>query len=201
MSLITSSAPIHRCKEFKRCESWGKGQIKVRRPHLRWAGARGQLVQGGGAHRGQQEHFPGQPGGSHQDRVQQHYQGERGKLQPCDQEQVGRGLGQVLRHRHRPPRGPRGPPADLHWGQHGHPLVEEDQGRWRRSPGTLSGIKTVLSFYREIVIHDIPQLEKIDSDKNSWCACGHTKDNTLSVPCLPGLQYRFRVTAVTRYIV
>lgn len=42
------------------------------------------------------------------------------------------------------------------------------------------------------------QLEKMDSEKNSWCACGHTKDNTLSVPCLPGLQYRFRVTAVNR---
>ena len=38
----------------------------------------------------------------------------------------------------------------------------------------------------------------MDSEKNSWCACGHTKDNTLSVPCLPGLQYRFRVTAVNR---
>jgi len=42
------------------------------------------------------------------------------------------------------------------------------------------------------------QLEKMDSEKNSWCACGHTKDNTLSVPCVPGLQYRFRVTAVNR---
>ena len=40
----------------------------------------------------------------------------------------------------------------------------------------------------------------MDSEKNSWCACGHTKDNTLSVPCLPGLQYRFRVTAVNRCI-
>ena len=40
----------------------------------------------------------------------------------------------------------------------------------------------------------------MDSEKNSWCACGHTKENTLSVPCLPGLQYRFRVTAVNRLI-
>ena len=38
----------------------------------------------------------------------------------------------------------------------------------------------------------------MDSDKNSWCACGHTKENTLSVRCLPSLQYRFRVTAVNR---
>ena len=51
-----------------------------------------------------------------------------------------------------------------------------------------------------ILIFIIPnaQLEKMDSEKNSWCACGHTKDNTLSVPCVPGLQYRFRVTAVNR---
>ena len=51
-----------------------------------------------------------------------------------------------------------------------------------------------------VLIFIIPnaQLEKMDSEKNSWCACGHTKDNTLSVPCVPGLQYRFRVTAVNR---
>jgi len=42
------------------------------------------------------------------------------------------------------------------------------------------------------------QLEKLDSEKGSWCACGHTKENTLTVPCLPGHQYRFRVTAVNR---
>jgi len=42
------------------------------------------------------------------------------------------------------------------------------------------------------------QLEKIDNEKETWCACGHTKDNTLTVPCLPGLQYKFRVTAVNR---
>jgi len=42
------------------------------------------------------------------------------------------------------------------------------------------------------------QLEKIDNEKTSWCACGHTKDNTLTVSCLPGLQYRFRVSAVNR---
>ena len=49
-------------------------------------------------------------------------------------------------------------------------------------------------------LHDIPffQLEKTDNEKTSWCACGHTKDNTLTVACLPGLQYRFRVTAVNR---
>jgi len=42
------------------------------------------------------------------------------------------------------------------------------------------------------------QLEKMDNEKQSWCACGHTKENTLAVPCLPGLTYRFRVTAVNR---
>ena len=38
--------------------------------------------------------------------------------------------------------------------------------------------------------HSAPQLEKLDSEKGSWCACGHTKENTLTVPCLPGHQYR-----------
>jgi len=40
------------------------------------------------------------------------------------------------------------------------------------------------------------QLEKIDNEKNSWCACGHTKENQITVPALPGLTYQFRVTAV-----
>ena len=38
--------------------------------------------------------------------------------------------------------------------------------------------------------HSAPQLEKLDSEKGSWCACGHTEENTLTVPCLPGHQYR-----------
>lgn len=42
------------------------------------------------------------------------------------------------------------------------------------------------------------QLEKIDNEKNSWGACGHTKENTFTVPGLPGLTYQFRVTAVNR---
>jgi len=42
------------------------------------------------------------------------------------------------------------------------------------------------------------QLEKNDNEKSSWCACGHTKDNTFTLACIPGLQYRFRVTAVNR---
>merc|ERR1712203_512499 len=29
------------------------------------------------------------------------------------------------------------------------------------------------------------QLEKIDNEKSSWCACGHTLDNTYSLACLP----------------
>jgi len=42
------------------------------------------------------------------------------------------------------------------------------------------------------------QLEKIDNEKNSWGACGHTKDNTITIPGLPGLTYQFRVSAVNR---
>jgi len=42
------------------------------------------------------------------------------------------------------------------------------------------------------------QLEKIDNEKDSWGACGHTKDNTITVPGLPGLTYQFRVSAVNR---
>jgi len=42
------------------------------------------------------------------------------------------------------------------------------------------------------------QLEKMDNEKSSWCACGHTLDNTYSIACLPGLTYKFRVSAVNR---
>lgn len=42
------------------------------------------------------------------------------------------------------------------------------------------------------------QLEKIDNEKDSWGACGHTKDNSITVPGLPGLTYQFRVSAVNR---
>merc|ERR1711973_377406 len=43
------------------------------------------------------------------------------------------------------------------------------------------------------------QLEKLDSDKDTWCACGHTKDNTYTVKgLLEGLQYKFRICAVNR---
>lgn len=42
------------------------------------------------------------------------------------------------------------------------------------------------------------QLEKIDNEKNTWGACGHTKDNQFTFPGLPGLTYQFRVTAVNR---
>ena len=53
-------------------------------------------------------------------------------------------------------------------------------------------------FLRCLCLIKYFQLEKIDNEKSSWCACGHTKDNTLTVSCLPGLQYRFRVSAVNR---
>merc|ERR1711899_296150 len=33
--------------------------------------------------------------------------------------------------------------------------------------------------------------KKMNNEKETWCACGRTKDNTLSVPCLAGLQYKF----------
>lgn len=43
------------------------------------------------------------------------------------------------------------------------------------------------------------QLEKMDIDKKTWSACGHTKDNTIKIPgILPGITYKFRVTAVNR---
>ena len=64
---------------------------------------------------------------------------------------------------------------------------------WSTIRYVLRVIEAVLMF---IILN--AQLEKMDSEKNSWCACGHTKDNTLSVPCVPGLQYKFRVTAVNR---
>jgi len=41
------------------------------------------------------------------------------------------------------------------------------------------------------------QIEKLDSEKDSWCACGHTKDNTYTIKgLLPGHQYTFRICAV-----
>ena len=38
----------------------------------------------------------------------------------------------------------------------------------------------------------------MDNEKTSWCACGHTLDNTYTFACLPSLTYKFRVTAVNR---
>ena len=38
----------------------------------------------------------------------------------------------------------------------------------------------------------------MDNEKSSWCACGHTLDNTYTIACLPSLTYKFRVTAVNR---
>jgi len=41
------------------------------------------------------------------------------------------------------------------------------------------------------------QIEKFDSEKNAWSACGRTKDNTFAVLGLQGeREYRFRVSAV-----
>jgi len=42
------------------------------------------------------------------------------------------------------------------------------------------------------------QLEKIDNEKNSWGACGHTQDNQFTMTGFPGLTYQFRVSAVNR---
>jgi len=41
------------------------------------------------------------------------------------------------------------------------------------------------------------QIEKKDSDKNTWCACGHTRDNQYTVKgLLPSREYQFRICAV-----
>jgi len=43
------------------------------------------------------------------------------------------------------------------------------------------------------------QIEKTDTEKGSWAACGHTKDNTITIPGLQsGITYKFRVCAVNR---
>jgi len=43
------------------------------------------------------------------------------------------------------------------------------------------------------------QVEKMDDEKDFWCACGHTKDNTITIKgLLDGRQYKFRVCAVNR---
>jgi len=43
------------------------------------------------------------------------------------------------------------------------------------------------------------QLEKLDLERNTWGACGHTKDNTYTIPGLvTGMTYKFRVTAVNK---
>jgi len=43
------------------------------------------------------------------------------------------------------------------------------------------------------------QVEKIDNEKSSWAACGHTQDNTIVIQGLiGGLTYQFRVSAVNR---
>lgn len=43
------------------------------------------------------------------------------------------------------------------------------------------------------------QVEKIDNEKSSWAACGHTQENTLTLKGLMGgLTYQFRVSAVNR---
>ena len=75
--------------------------------------------------------------------------------------------------------------------------MEEDQGRRWCCPGTLPGIIIIIIIVIIIIIILI-QLEKMDNEKSSWCACGHTLDNTISLACLPGLVYKFRVSAVNR---
>ena len=45
---------------------------------------------------------------------------------------------------------------------------------------------------------DFFQLEKIDNEKDSWGACGHTQDNQYTMTGFPGLTYQFRVSAVNR---
>lgn len=42
------------------------------------------------------------------------------------------------------------------------------------------------------------QLEKIDNEKDSWGACGHTQENQYTLTGFPGLTYQFRVSAVNR---
>jgi predicted phage tail protein len=43
------------------------------------------------------------------------------------------------------------------------------------------------------------QIEKMDDERSTWCACGHTKDNSYAVRgLLPGRAYRFRVCAVNK---
>jgi len=43
------------------------------------------------------------------------------------------------------------------------------------------------------------QVEKMDNEKEFWCACGHTKDNTITIKGLQaGRQYTFRVCAVNK---
>jgi len=44
------------------------------------------------------------------------------------------------------------------------------------------------------------QLEKIDNEKSSWAACGHTQDNTLTLRGLMGgLTYQFRFIQYYHY--
>ena len=122
------SASLHRRQDPERHEGRGQGQIKVRCSHLRRARPRGVLVQGRGPAGGEQGHLHREPGGPHQDRIQQHHQGAPGPLQPGHQEQERGGQRQVLTHRHRQARGARGSAAELHGGRHGDAAVEEDQG-------------------------------------------------------------------------
>jgi predicted phage tail protein len=43
------------------------------------------------------------------------------------------------------------------------------------------------------------QVEKTDNEKNTWAACGHTQDNTITIPgLLGGLTYKFRICAVNK---
>jgi hypothetical protein len=44
------------------------------------------------------------------------------------------------------------------------------------------------------------QVEKFESEKGSWMACGKSHDNTFEVKgLLPGREYRFRVSAVNEF--
>ena len=43
------------------------------------------------------------------------------------------------------------------------------------------------------------QIEKMDEERGSWCACGHTKENCYAVRGLvSGHSYRFRICAVNK---